>query len=99
VKIENNSIKTVPGANVSETRSRTAEKAAPSALSSIGDNVQLSGFSAQLQSSGEASSFDAARVSQIKQAIAEGQFQINAGAIADRLISSARELVNAQRQG
>ena len=33
----------------------------------------------------------------IKQAIAEGRFKINAGAIADRLISSARELVAAQR--
>jgi negative regulator of flagellin synthesis FlgM len=43
--------------------------------------------------------FDAARVSQIKQAIADGNFQINAGAIADRLISSAKELVDSQRRG
>ena len=35
---------------------------------------------------------------EIKQAIAEGRFEINAGAIADRLISSARELVDAQRR-
>lgn len=98
MKIDN-SIKSVPGANVSETRSRASGKAAPSTPSGSDSSVQLSGLSAQLQSSGEVSSFDAARVSQIKQAIAEGKFQINAGAIADRLISSARELVNSQRQG
>ncbi|MBV5336597.1 MAG: flagellar biosynthesis anti-sigma factor FlgM, partial [Deltaproteobacteria bacterium] len=39
-----------------------------------------------------------ARVSEIKQAIAEGRFTINAGAIADRLIASAKELVDSQRQ-
>lgn len=39
---------------------------------------------------------NAARVQEIRQAIAEGRFQINAGAIADRLIESARELAQAQ---
>lgn len=33
-----------------------------------------------------------ARVQEIRQAIADGRFQINAGAIADGLIESAREL-------
>lgn len=98
MKIDN-SIKSVPGANVSETRARGANKAAPSAPTGGDTSVQLSARSAQLQSTGETSSFDAARVSQIKLAIAEGKFQINAGAIADRLISSARDLVNSQRQG
>ncbi len=42
--------------------------------------------------------FDAGRVSEIKQAISEGRFTINTGAIADRLIASARELVDSQRQ-
>lgn len=96
MKIENNPIKPIGGSGVSETRSRAAGRADSSAPA--GDSVQLSGFSAQLQSTGDAPVFDTARVSQIKQAIADGNFQINAGAIADRLISSARELVDAQRR-
>lgn len=97
MKIDNTT-KPVASSNVSETRGRG--KAAASAQPSASDaNVRLSGLSAQLQSSGDTPAFDAARVSQIKQAIAEGNFQINAGAIADRLISSARELINSQRQG
>ena len=60
--------------------------------------VHLSELAGQLQSPGEASTFDAARVSEIKQAIAEGRFTINSGAIADRLIASASELVASSRQ-
>lgn len=63
------------------------------------DEVQLSSASAQLGTSGDAAVFDSARVSEIKQAISEGRFNVNAGAIADRLIATARELVNSQRQG
>lgn len=98
MKIDN-STKPVAGSNVSETRGRSAGKTAASAQPSSGANVRLSGLSAQLQTSGDTPTFDAARVSQIKQAIADGNFQINTGAIADRLISSARELVNSQRRG
>ena len=67
--------------------------------SSVGkDDVQLSALSAQLSAVDDEQSFDAARVSEIKQAIADGRFTINAGAIADRLIASARQLVDSQRQ-
>ena len=62
------------------------------------DDVQLSALSAQLSATDDEQSFDAARVSEIKQAIADGRFTINAGAIADRLIASARQLVDSQRQ-
>ena len=63
------------------------------------DDVQLSALSAQLSAADDEQSFDAARVSEIKQAIADGRFTINTGAIADRLIASARQLVDSQRQG
>ncbi len=98
MKIENS---TKPGtsAKPDTSHSATAGKAAPATQASTGANVQLSGLAAQLQPSDGAAVFDAARVSQIKQAITDGKFQINASAIADRLISSARELVNAERQG
>lgn len=66
------------------------------------DNVQLSNVSTQIKaletSIGEASGFDAAKVEAIKQAIGEGRFTINSNAIADKLISSTRELL-AQQQG
>lgn len=80
---------------VKETRGQAASRTA-SATSS--DDVKLSGLSAQLRATGDEHAFDAARVAEIKQAISEGRFTINAGAIADRLISSAKELVNSQRQ-
>lgn len=77
-----------------ETRVPTASKT----TSVTSDEVQLSSLSAQLSASDSEQSFDAARVSEIKQAISDGRFTINAGAIADRLITSAKELVDSQRQ-
>jgi negative regulator of flagellin synthesis FlgM len=79
---------------VKETRGQSSSKTAAAAS----DEVQLSGLSAQLRATDDEPSFDAARVSEIKQAIAEGRFTINSGAIADRLIASAKELVTSQRQ-
>lgn len=81
---------------VSETRSRTTISK-PSA--GVAAEVHFSELAEQLQSPGETPAFDAARVAEIKQAIADGRFTINAGAIADRLIASASELVAVQRQG
>lgn len=56
-----------------------------------GDQVAVSAMGAQLGAGG--GDFDAAKVEQIKNAIASGQFTVNAGAIADRLIADARELL------
>lgn len=77
-----------------ETRVPTTSKT----TSAASDEVLLSPLSAQLSASDSEQSFDAARVSEIKQAISDGRFTINAGAIADRLIASAKELVDSQRQ-
>jgi len=79
---------------VKETRGHATGKVSPTA----GDDVQLSSVSAQLSAPDDGQSFDAARVSEIKQAISDGRFTINAGAIADRLIASAKELVDSQRR-
>lgn len=76
---------------ISETRSRPAVSKTDAGSAA---EVHLSSLAAQLQSTNETSTFDAARVAEIKQAITDGQFTINAGAIADRLIASAKELVN-----
>ncbi len=77
-----------------ETRTHSASKT----TSAAGEDVRLSPLSAQLSAADDGQSFDAARVSEIKQAISDGRFTINAGAIADRLIASAKELVDSQRQ-
>ena len=79
---------------VKDTRSRAAGKTS----AATNDDVQLSPASAQLSAADDEQVFDAGRVSEIKQAIADGRFTINAGAIADRLIASAREFVDSQRQ-
>lgn len=63
-----------------------------------GEDVRLSELSSQLRSADDGHAFDSARVAEIKQAISDGRFTINAGAIADRLITSAKELVDSQRQ-
>jgi negative regulator of flagellin synthesis FlgM len=75
---------------------RTTSTATPAAGSS-GDSgrVQLSDLSnrlSQLETQFPQSSFDAAKVSEIRAAIAEGRYQINSGAIADKLIASAAQL-------
>lgn len=77
-----------------ETRAHSTGKTSPAP----GDDVQLSVLSATLTTANDEHAFDAGRVSEIRQAISEGRFTINSGAIADRLIASARELVDAQRQ-
>ena len=72
-------------------------KTPPSAATSSED-VQLSPLATQLRSTDDEYAFDTAKVAEIKQAIAEGRFTINASAIADRLIASAKELMDSNRQ-
>lgn len=78
-------------------RSTTARAGASERPATDGEAVHLSAASSELSSAGTV--FDSARVQEIRQAISEGRFQINASAIADRLISTARELVDTQRKG
>jgi negative regulator of flagellin synthesis FlgM len=71
----------------------TTQPAASS--SSSGAPVQLSDLSSrlnQLETQFPQSSFDAAKVSEIRSAIADGRYQVNAGAVADKLLASAAQL-------
>ena len=67
---------------------------AKSTSSTPSAEVEIGGLLSQLQTSGAEEVFDAAKVDAIKQAIAEGRFTINADAIAERLITSAKELLD-----
>lgn len=66
-----------------------------------GDRVDITSLSSQLQSLesriADVSVVDSARVESIKQAIAEGRFEVNSEKVADRLIASVREYLLNQR--
>lgn len=65
-----------------------AAKADPSAT------IELSNTAATLLPGGATADFDAEKVTRIAKAIDDGTFRINPGAIADKLISNARELLS-----
>lgn len=69
----------------------TAAQAAPNPAPA--EAVSLSSLAGSLQG-GDKPPVNTARIQEIKQAISEGRFKINPEAIADRLIESARDLVN-----
>jgi negative regulator of flagellin synthesis FlgM len=73
----------------------TRTPAKPATKNAVGEQVQLSD-AAQIKASD--TPVDSSRVQEIKQAIAEGRFRVNPEAIADRLISTAQELIAAQRR-
>lgn len=68
---------------------------APAGAAAIagGDQVQVSAAAVRMNALSQSADFDAAKVDAIRQAIREGRFSINAGAIADRLIADATALL------
>jgi len=77
----------------------TSGASGASSAKSISTNIQLS---VQLQNIEKNLTkeevFDAARVAEIKQAISEGRFAVNAGKVADGLLETVRDLIRS-RQG
>ncbi|CAN5276623.1 N/A [soil metagenome] len=73
--------------------------AAPSSKSSASSDKTkvevstLGGTLASLQSELSEPDFDAAKVDQIKQAMRDGQFQVDSGKVADKLIASVQDLL------
>ena len=61
-------------------------------------SVSLGSTATQLRSmessASNATSFNEAKVAEIKQAISEGRFQMNSAMVADRLIASVRDLID-----
>ena len=72
-------------------RPGAAKPAAEGSQPAVGASVRLS-LSSQLTASVQGGDFDHGKVEAIKQAIADGKLEINADAIADRLIANALAL-------
>lgn len=78
---------------------RGAGSAGKSAGTSSGERVDISSLSARLQEVGAGETpVDAQKVAEIKQAIAEGRFQINPERIADGLLNSVQEMLAASKR-
>jgi len=79
---------------------RTAATARKPATTSSTSTSDTQGASAarmnQLEAQFSQSDFNAQKVQDIQSAIAQGKFQVNSGAIADKLISNAAELAGAR---
>lgn len=98
MKIDN-SVGSVGGLPSSESRPRSSKNPVSSSPDS-GDKVELSSLSARMQEVEAALAnvpvVDAGRVAEIKQAIAEGRFQVDASKVADGLIESVRQMIASQ---
>jgi len=62
------------------------------------ERVQVSDLASRLSKleSQFGESFDAKKVEEVRSAIAEGRFKVNANAVADKLLSSVAELLHAK---
>lgn len=95
MKIES-SLKSVGGPPSSESRPRPANSTAQPAAAPA-EKVEISSVSASLARAETAMAkspvVDRARVDEIRQAIAEGRFKVDADRIADGLIESVRQML------
>lgn len=85
----------LPSARITATGERPvvrSSSSSPAASAGSSTQVALSSTASALLD-GEDNSFDAAKVERIAQAIRDGSFRINAGAIADKLIDNAQEIL------
>jgi negative regulator of flagellin synthesis FlgM len=84
----------LPSTRATSSGERPGARASSSSTSAAGSStkVALSSTAASLLG-GDDTSFDTAKVERIAQAIRDGNFHINAGAIADKLLDNAQELL------
>ncbi len=104
MKVENSPKSGLPlgiAGGAPKTSKGAASPPSAGASSGSGARVQLSALSSQLQTieshMADMPVVDAARVSEIRQAIAEGRFKVNPNVVADHLLQTARELWHARQ--
>lgn len=78
---------------VSERRTSGNAPTAAAPQAAAGTQVKLSSTAADLKTGNSEAVVDAAKVKRISDAIRDGKFEVNPNAIADKLISNARELL------
>ncbi len=73
----------------------SAAKSAPAS----GVAVTVSSLARSMETDGtsDVAEVDMAKVSAVKQAISDGSYKVNAGAIADKLLSNAQEMLQRSR--
>lgn len=92
----NNSLN-VGGLPISEPKGRSVKGQPASKADASVESSSLSSRLAEIQSSlSNVPVVDSARVEEIKQAISEGRFKVNADKVADSLIESVRQMLGAQ---
>ncbi len=88
------------GSVAEEPKTRSARGSSLSSLSSNGTKVEISSFSEHLQKLeqlvAQTPVVDSGKVDEIKQAISQGQFQVNPEKVADGLIDSVRQMLSSQ---
>ena len=99
MKIDN-SVGSVGGLPSGESRPRPSKSQSSAPAAGAGETVELSSLSARMQEVEAALAnvpvVDAGRVAEIKQAMAEGRFQVDASKVADGLIDSVRQMIASQ---
>jgi len=102
VKIDGN-LRSIQSGQVSESQPRGAKPGTTGAQpgSGGGSRIELSPLGAQLAgieaSLADLPVVDSQRVEEIKAAISEGRFKVNPDVIADRLLETVKELIQAQK--
>lgn len=99
MKIDN-SVKSVGSPSSGETRARPVQGAPAAPPAPAGAQVELSSLAARMQEIEAAMAnvavVDVERVAEIKQAITEGRFKVDADKVADSLIRSVRQMLASQ---
>jgi len=101
VKVEK-STSSLPATPVGEGSARApAAKHAGDTQPTSSTNVHLGASAEQLRSMESSMAntplVNAAKVAEIKQAISQGRFQVNSGTVADSLIKTVTDLINARK--
>lgn len=99
MKIDN-SVGSVGGLPSGEAKSRDSKNAAPASSAAAGEKVELSALAGRLRdveaSLANVPVADAGKIAEIKQAMAEGRFKVDASKVADGLIDSVRQMIASQ---
>ena len=94
-------LKAIAPAAVAEERNR-AQKQAEQPKPQAGSSVTLSSLASRLRDieagMDKSQSVDSKKVAEIKKAIDEGRFEVNASAVADRLLDNTRDFLRTHKQ-